>query len=158
MSEHNGWRKEFQLAQIIWYSMLLSVMIYGYIAQRVVSEGPAADPGGESVFYVFLVISSLGLGFLGRIKSFFPHLAGLPAAASPTNPPKASLLLIAFIVVYALSEVPAILGLIAAILTHQLNHFYILAAFSLGALFLNFPKMHEWERWYDERHSGGPLS
>jgi hypothetical protein len=50
-------------------------------------------------------------------------------------------------VVYAIAEVPAILGLVLFLFTGDRKDFYLLAVFSILAMILYYPKLNHWEVW-----------
>ncbi len=58
---------------------------------------------------------------------------------------------IANIVVYAIAEIPAILGLVLFLFTGDRKDFYILGLFSILAMVLYFPKLYHWEVWLQRK-------
>lgn len=55
------------------------------------------------------------------------------------------------IVVYAIAELPAILGLVLFMLTGKREDFYALGTFSILAMILYYPKLSHWEAWLQRK-------
>jgi hypothetical protein len=55
------------------------------------------------------------------------------------------------IVVYAIAELPVILGLVLFMLTGNRQDFYALGTFSLLAMVLYYPKLDHWKAWLQRR-------
>jgi hypothetical protein len=55
------------------------------------------------------------------------------------------------VVAYAIGEIPAVLGLVLFMFTGNRQDFYALAAFSVLAMVLYYPKLNHWEAWLQRR-------
>ena len=92
---------------------------------------------GVAVFQVILI--RILRGFLLR-KIFFSEKTNMTGDLFKTS-----------IFILALSEIPAILGLVLFLLAGLNRDFYILFFVSLFLMFMYFPRYNEWKTWMKEK-------
>jgi len=156
-------RKLYRVAAIIGLVMILSVLGYTVVVEVLRNKStPVLDPETNShsldrVKY-FLVGISVVLFFVIRIVKQAILGAGMPQSVSgraASNPdgdaPPIQRLLVSSVVGYALSEVPAIFGLVLFLLGGDASDFYLFLLISLFFFSNHFPRFSQWEEWVKTR-------
>ena len=115
--------------RILWFSMLMSVVIY-YVFTLFVerSEDVAENPS--------LSLSLLGAGVTTTLLSFLIKSKLLTKAVDQQN---VGMVQQAYIVTWALTEVAALLGVLDYFATSH-RHYFILFIVAAGGLLLHFPR------------------
>jgi hypothetical protein len=157
-------RAAYRVTVIIGLAMMASLVVYFVIVGlfengTIVLQGPPALPAGqlELLKFIFLGIAIavvlLARPLSGRILNAGSQGIGHtrqprfePSAGPYTGP-----LTVAAVLTYALSEVPAILGLALYFLGRSRTDFYIFLLISLFSFSYTFPKFSQWEEWYRQQ-------
>jgi F0F1-type ATP synthase membrane subunit c/vacuolar-type H+-ATPase subunit K len=150
----NDLRKAYRTAAFIGLAMIASVLIYAIIVE-LVRKGTIPLTGVpemsadrlNSLKYVLFGVSAV-LFFLIRIINGKILSKGAPAGpVRAAAPPEIQRLVTAAVASYALSEAPAIFGLIVFFLGRVVEDFYVFMLISLFFFSYYFPKYSQWEEW-----------
>jgi len=148
-------RKAYRITVIIGLAMMASLVIFLIVVSVLPQSGVVPDgqnkPVTESdvVFYICLAISVLIFLLIRSVGSVILNGRGTAGA------PLIQRLQTAAIITFALSEVPAILGLVLFFLGRSRTDFHIFLLFSLFLFTIYFPKFSQWEEWYRQQTRTG---
>ncbi len=149
--ENNDLKKVVKTAVVMAASMLVVLVIY-LVAVEIIRARMAPFSGfveiknsmllryifyGVAVFQVILI--RILRGFLLR-KIFSSEKTNMPGDLFKTS-----------LLILALAEIPAILGLVLFLLAGLNQDFYILLFVSLFLMFMYFPRYNEWKTWINEK-------
>jgi F0F1-type ATP synthase membrane subunit c/vacuolar-type H+-ATPase subunit K len=149
-----GLETAYRIAAIICGAMAASTVVYALVV-AVISvlqapfEGfaPSAQP---SILRTALwTVALVDAGLIGLVRR-----ALLARARSEGTAAQARRLITAAVVTAALSEVPAIFGLVLFMLSGLRGDFYALLAFSLALQVAYFPRLDGWREWTAEPAAG----
>ncbi len=145
-------QKVYRASKIISVAMLVSVLVYPVIVEFMKRthqpfEGFAPQNAVRlpDIFYGLALLSLVGIRVVRK--------AILKRSAGDDLKTLVAKLHISNIATYALSEVPAILGLVLFLIGGYTRQFYALLLFALLLMVLYFPKLAYWEAWL--RKMGG---
>jgi hypothetical protein len=131
MKEKSVQEREFALARIIHLGLLAAVLAYVPVVELFLSRAQVPpNPTFVDLRYYFFAAAVLILVLLRQLR-------GRPGKRMPP--------LSASVFISALCEVPAILGLVHAILSGTRRDFYYLAGLSVIFFLLHFPAAEIWE-------------
>lgn len=131
MKEKSEQERNFALARRIHLGLLASVLIYVPVVEIFLSRAQIPpDPAFFGLRYYFFAAAVLILVLLRQFR-------GRPGKKMPP--------MYASIFISALCEVPAVLGLVHAILSGTRRDFYYLAGLSVIFFLLHFPTADLWE-------------
>ncbi len=134
-----------RLAALIHVAFMVSLLVYiGVVAFGLdwMEVRPEVVPAGgafNTLRYVFYGFSVILVLLLRRLPAWF----GPGAQASDSA--RAARMFQASVLTSALCEIPAILGLLLAVLTGQRQDFYYLIGLSFILFLLYFPRRSRWE-------------
>ncbi len=148
--------------RVVYGAMLGSVLVYWLVVQAIRKVGQI--PRGRDIFaavdwlryplYVLGIAACLAVPIVRR-RLFEPE--GVVRRARGRNLPEVlSTLSSNQILVFAVGEVPVILGVALYFVGGYLLDFYILAALSVVAFALAYPSAPEWERMLSRLRSSHP--
>lgn len=149
----------FNATSLIGYGTSVSVIVYGLIAHFLLSRYPPAEPAPANATLLLRWIGGAGvLLFLG--------MAGLRPLVLRINRPRriTSSALIrqlqtTAMIIFGGCETISIFGLVAAIVTREMQNYYWLAFLSLTAFWTYFPKYGVWDKHMQDGlfHGGGDI-
>lgn len=124
-------QQQMQIRSILWFAFATTIAIYNFIVFLVTGSATATPRiTRELSFHDPMVVSLCIVGALAFAGSLF--LARTPLSSSAQDYPK-------FIVRMAVSEIPAILGLMLAFTTHRPEPLWAASAVSVVLLVLHRP-------------------
>lgn len=143
-------QKELRKMVLLAWAMGASILVYLVIAQIIRMQhqpfqgfAPGSSPSKEA-FFVGSLIAFIGIRV---VRNAILKGAGSDPAA------RLNRLRLATIASLAMTEIPAILGLVLFLLTGNTEDFYVLVALSLIAVALYYPKLLHWQIWLRKRTS-----
>lgn len=139
-------KEAFRATSIIGYATSLSVIIYGLIANFLLSRYSGVGPGSAQRELFVVIFCGLGAGLLVGIGPLRPAIRKI---CRPQEYGVASVireLQSSTMVTYGICETISILGLVLAILSKDIQNYYWMAFMSLVAFGAYFPKYENWER------------
>ncbi len=153
-------RAAYRVAVIIGLVMMASLVVYALLVglfenETITLPEPALTGSALEVLRfallavaaaVFIVIRIVNGKIIGRGDD--PSIPRPPLRNDATDLTDFSRLTTAAVITYALSEVPAILGLVLYIVGRNSNDFYLLLIISFFFFGSHFPKFSQWEEWY----------
>lgn len=146
-------KKMHQMAAIIGAAMISSVFIYGFAAHLVlqnrVTEEDMPRPDLGLVRTLLIMLAAFSIPAARPLSQRI--LSVKSAGKTPADPQTFSLLLskllTSSIILYAISETSALLGLMLCIVSGNFFDYYPFAIFSLAGILLYFPRYAQWENW-----------
>ncbi len=141
-------KKIYKITAGMGWMMAACVPVYAviieYLVRAVGLEGfEFAFPGAETAKYVFIVFSvSCYILILKIKKRSYAKTASLPPEKLPAA---VSRLYHSSVIIFALCESAAVLGIIIFFLTGDRQDFYMFAAVSVLYFIIFFPKFAEWK-------------
>jgi hypothetical protein len=141
--------------------MIASVLVYAVVAEVIKRSGPAPGFSGdrEQEQMLRMILFAVAIGdalFSFIIKGvLLKSGAGLPPGMDENLvvPVLTQKLQTSTIVVMAICESVAIIGLVLFILTRQTGDMYILMALSLSLFFFHFPRLDRWQEFITENQT-----
>jgi hypothetical protein len=137
-------------AEIVAWAMMAAVAIYAGIVEFLSFRGgfiSGLDPAAVTPYKDYFVLG----GVLAFVIIRAVRTSILRREAGDALATLLGRLTTANVLVYAIAEVPAILGLVLFIFTGDRKDFYILGTFSILAMILYYPKLNHWEVWLQRR-------
>jgi F0F1-type ATP synthase membrane subunit c/vacuolar-type H+-ATPase subunit K len=135
-------RRTYREAAIVCGAMVASVLIYAVVVEVLrTGRSPDGTGGGAHVdllryaFYFLAGIEGLAIPFVRRAVEAGPAAGGSLLARLRAGA----------LVTASLAEVPAVLGLVLALLAGSRLDFYLLAGWSLLLQVFHFPRQERWE-------------
>jgi hypothetical protein len=141
----NSEEQKLRLSTLIHIAFMGSLLVYlGLLVfglDRIQIGTEMAPPGGtfSSLRYVFYGISVILIILLRRLPAWFG------AGSRATDSHRSTRLFQISVLTSALCEIPAILGLVMALLTGQRQDFYFLVGLAFILFLLHFPRRSRWE-------------
>lgn len=120
------------IGAIVLYTVIVEIL------RHIGHKPPLAPPAAYVVKYALYVVSISSVFIVNLVSSRL-------SAAKPTPEETVKALTAQAIVKAALCELPAVSGLILAILTGFRSDFYLLIVFSIGLEIYHFPRLAQWE-------------
>ena len=155
----------FRVTVLIAGSMIIAVFFLGVLLYATYGPPDMSNPLGQSdnceiLRNIFLCYAFILIFSIPRITDFLLNKETVGHNASLARDPFTEMnkLVGAAIVKLALSETPALLGLMLAVLSNRVSDYYLLAVFSLVSFILNFPRYDQWEQWIKQRIPGIALN
>lgn len=142
-------RRTYRTTVIIGLVMMASLVIYLIVVSLLDQARSAAEvppPAVQGAAYYACIGISIVVILLARSAS-----AMVLNARGASEPQPLQRLQTAAIITFALSEVPAVLGLVLFILGGSATDFYLFLLISLFSFSLTFPKFSQWEEWGRKR-------
>jgi hypothetical protein len=139
--DENELKKALRIGQIIGWSLIGAVVVYGIVAYLV--DVPGREQGIDADKAVLL--RNLGIAY------FVAAFVGTWLARSrlkPSSVGEASTLTIRLL---AFSEALAVFGLVIVLMGGSIDNFHPLALMSVVLIGFNFPRESVWERWLAKR-------
>jgi hypothetical protein len=140
-------------SQIIAWAMMAGLAIYAGVVEFFIHQDTSFAGFSPDLVKDFKDYFILG-GLLAFI--FIRTARGAILRHDPNQTQTIEVLLnilkIANIVVYAIAELPVILGLVLFMLTGNRQDFYALGTFSLLAMVLYYPKLDHWKAWLQRKN------
>lgn len=125
--------------RIIWFAMFQGILLIGAVFLFIGIKSPNAPPANfEWIKYVFLLISVTAILSSRQIKDAIDKSQASPSAKNPQSSESKSQT--GFFVVMAICEGSALMGLMLAYLSGNMNNLYMLAAPGVIGMALNFPQ------------------
>ena len=146
-------KKSYQVAVIIAIAFIFSLGTY-IIAVEVLKSTNQIGVGNlslETLLQLRYIIYGVGVAAIILIR----WLRGIMLRKSPGENEEILInrLFRSFIISFALSEIPALLGLVLFILGGFIKDFYILTVISFVLMFMFFPRYPHWRDWVQASRS-----
>ena len=137
-------RTRHRMMTIVAAAMLVSVAVYWILVEILARLGTVrhAFPGEVRIGYVALA--------LGVIVAYAASIVRRSMLAGGPGDPGARIQ-VASVVTFALAEIPAILGVVAFLVTGLREAAYPLFVVSIAAHAIYFPRWSQWEEWAKAR-------
>jgi len=137
----NSEEQKLRLATLIHIAFMGSLLVYLGVVVWIQIGTETAPPGGtfSSLRYVFYGISVMLIILLRRLPAWFG------AGSRATDSHRSTRLFQISVLTSAVCEIPAILGLVMALLTGQRQDFYFLVGLAFILFLLHFPRRSRWE-------------
>ena len=139
-------REAYQTTSVIGYCTSVSVIVYGLITFFLLSRSVVTEEADGAEHRWVLIIGAIG-------AAIFLGMAGIRALVMRFNrPPEVTVegaikqLQSTAMVVFGFCESISILGLVAALVTRQMQNYYWMAFLSLIAFGTYFPRYDRWDR------------
>ena len=151
-------RDSFRATSIVGYSTSLSVIVYGVIANFLLSRHSGApESDGDHLVVIF---GGLGGVLFVALAFLDPVIRQINRPAEISGPAVIRQLQASAMVTFGVCETISILGLVLAVMTRDIRNYYWLAFLSLVAFAVYFPKYARWDRFlrdalYGEQYGEG---
>jgi len=147
MEENPLVKQAFRANKIIAMAMVASLGIYAVIVEVLGGQEKSfpgcAPESAQHLPDIFMIVALIMIVVITKTRNTLLKM-------SPTDEIETKIrkLTMATVVTFALSEVPAILGLILFLLGGYVKEFYLLLALSALMMGLHFPKADHWAVWF----------
>lgn len=150
MNKENEIRKTYQMGVIIALAFILSLATYIILVEILKSTGKVGLGNLPMATLIQLRYIFYGVGVIAIILTRL--LRGKILRKSPVDTKEILLnrLLRALMISYALSEVPALLGLALFLLGGLIRDFYTMTVISFVLMFMYFPRSPHWQEWVSQ--------
>ncbi|MCU0587320.1 MAG: hypothetical protein MUF52_04105 [Syntrophobacteraceae bacterium] len=150
MDTSNAMAGSYRQAKLVAWAMMGTVVIHAAIVEILLIQGVSVsgvDPEAVAPYKDYFILG----GVLAFVIIRAVRTSILRQAPGDSVATLLGRLRTANIAVYAIAEIPAILGLVLFILTGDRKDFYILGTFSILAMVLYYPKLNHWEVWLQRK-------
>lgn len=133
-------------AQLAAWAFIASVAVHAAVVEIFLLRGDAFkgfDPDAVSTLKDYFILG----GVLAFVIIRAVRTSLLRRESTDTLATLLGRLKTANMAVYAIAEVPSLLGLVLFLFTGDRKDFYLLATFSILAMMLYYPKINHWEVW-----------
>ena len=141
-------RQRYLVILIIGLAQVAAVFLYGIVIHYAVNRGvdrlAVASAKDNNLKPVFVVLSAVAILIIPAVRSFFRSAASDRMFTGRAVYERG---MITAMAVFALCEVPAILGFLAAILSGNPGENMVFAAISLCGFAYYFPRPGAWQEW-----------
>lgn len=150
--EHQELREECFLARLIGFVLIGQNVVFGAVAWYVLRTQHQSVEDQPGLRYSLAGITCLLVGLIPFVRNWTMRLTGRGKGLDPLSARRK--IVFVQVVVLGLSEIPALLGLALAMITHRIEYFFLFAGISLAVFFLVFPRYERWQHWWEQLSRG----
>lgn len=144
-AHQNDLNEVFRSTSMIGRSTSVCVIIYGLITYYLLSRPSEGQPVFDNVQVVRQIFLMVGVSIVLCIGLLRRLMMENARKKKPSGQELLKQLQTTSLVIFGICESIAILGLVLALLTRNMNDYYILGFLSLVSFGFFFPRIHDWE-------------
>lgn len=158
-------RAAYRVTVLIGLAMMASLVVYLVIVALVedgtIALGPAPDLPASVVGQIKMLFLGISVLLILLVRPLSRRVAAAGGERRTTGhdrsrpstgrDPETGPLATASIITYALSEAPAVLGLVLYFLGRNASDFQLFLIISLFSFGIHFPKFSQWEEWIQQQ-------